>query len=251
MEPPDSGPLPPSPDVPTVYLPGEKRRVWEQAKAEAHARVEARIERIALEMAAGRWLDFHSPKKFADEEGVSVATVKKAAAAAALRLNHGNSWEAIETTRTSTVARLQMLSVKAEAKGEFRAAKECALDAARLAGVAYAPIRHVVVFADANGETTPRSENILKSSIDAAIDAVRRHLLAHPDDWAGARARAHGEALKASVSTLVEQDASEVAQTRAEHGSIEIPDEQDEDPVLDDAPGAPLTEGDDERDDEG
>lgn len=106
--------------------PREKRRT--------RAEVDAIIGRIANDMAAGKWVSGPSSKRYAEECEVTRDTIRHWATQASRIVSKGSDDE-IATLKVSTLARLDVISVKAEAKGNFQAAVNALDKVADIAGL--------------------------------------------------------------------------------------------------------------------
>ncbi len=213
--------------VPRERPPSAAKLAFAAHRLAERERTLGRVAEIAELMAKGRWTPGIHGVELAKKWGVSLSSVRSYSSRASLQVSGGMHQEAIEEARTVSVARLQMISIKAEAKGELRVAVDATVQAAKLAGVAYAPITHRVIAVSADGSPSPAFDAILRASSNAAVEATLAHIRQYPDDFEGARIRGREAAHRASLATVVEAAESEVSQGGVSPDIIELPPEDD------------------------
>lgn len=105
---------------------GERRR--------SAAEVAALVQRIADDMASGRWVAGLSHKRYAEEEGVERITVAKWAAEASRRVHCGSD-DDLQELKAATIGRLGAISLKAEHGRQYMAAVRALDSQAEIAGL--------------------------------------------------------------------------------------------------------------------
>lgn len=134
------------------------------------------VQRLADDMAAGRWVSGISHKRMAQEYGVARNTVAKWAAEAARRVITGENDEELQQMRAETIGRLDAISLKAEASRQYTAAVKAIDSKAIIAGLNRTGPALVINLESPATATDRRLRGQLDALLGNTMDALARAL---------------------------------------------------------------------------